>query len=119
MTNQSSDREFADRALKRLAPEIPQPAFEAALLAAYDGWNAARPQGRWAALREALRLFSESIWPGAPVWAPVSAFALALVIGAGLGAVLPPVPAGDEPVFSLEQPASFSLSSIGAVQEDL
>ena len=69
MTDESSDRIFADRALNRLPVEVPSPGFETALLAAYDAWNAGRPQGRWAAFRAGLRQFSESIWPGAPAWA--------------------------------------------------
>jgi hypothetical protein len=119
MTDESSDRTFADRALKRLPAETPPPGFEAALLAAYDAWNARRPQGRWAAFRAGLHQFSESIWPGAPAWAPVSAFAFALLMGAGLGVTLPSILADEQPAFSLEQPAAFSLSSTGAVQEDM
>jgi hypothetical protein len=88
-------------------------------MAAYDAWNARRPQGRWAAFRAALRQFSESIWPGAPAWAPASAFAFALLLGAGLGVTLPSILADEQPAFSLEQPAAFSLSPTGVVQEDM
>jgi hypothetical protein len=119
MTDESSDRTFADRALKRLAAKVPPPGFEAALLGAYDAWTARRPQGRWAAFGAGLRQFSESIWPGAPAWAPASAFAFALLLGAGLGVTLPSILADEQPAFSLEQPAAFSLSSIGVVQEDM
>jgi hypothetical protein len=119
MTDESSDRIFADRALKRLPAEIPPPGFEAALLAAYDAWTARRPQGRWAAFRAGLAQFSDSIWPGAPTWAPASAFTFALLLGAGLGVTLPSILADEQPAFSLEQPAAFSLSSTGAVQEDM
>jgi hypothetical protein len=119
MTDESSDRIFADRALRRLPAEIPPPGFEAALLAAYDAWNAQRPQGRWAAFRAASRQFSESIWPGAPAWAPASAFAVALLLGAGLGVTLPSIVADEPPAFSLEQPSAFSLSAADAAQEDM
>lgn len=119
MTDESSDRTFADRALKPLPAEVPPPGFEAALLAAYDAWNARRPQGRWAAFGVASRQFSDSIWPGAPAWAPASAFAFALLVGAGLGVTLPSILADEQPAFSLEQPAAFSLLSTGVVQEDL
>ena len=119
MTDESSDRIFTDRALKRLPAEVPPPGFEAALLAAYDAWNVQRPAGRWAALQAALRQFSESIWPGAPVWAPASAFVFALVVGAGLGVTLPSIVQDDQPAFSLEQPASFSLLAADTVQEGL
>jgi hypothetical protein len=119
MTDENFDRTFADRALKRLPAENSPPGFEAALLAAYDAWNAGRPQGRWVALLAAIGRFSDSVWPGAPVWAPASAFAFALLVGAGLGVTLPSILQGEQPAFSLEQPASFSLSSADTVQEDL
>lgn len=118
MTDDSSDRVFADRALKQLPAEVPPPGFERALLAAYDTWNARRADGLWAAFQAGFRRFSESIWPGAPLWAPASAFALALLVGGGLGAALPAM-ADEQPAFSLDQPASFSLSSAVAAQEDL
>ena len=73
----------------------------------------------WAAFRAGLRQFSESIWPGAPAWAPASAFAFALLLGAGLGVTLPSILADEQPAFSLEQPAAFSLSPTGVVQEDM
>ncbi|HWF64451.1 MAG TPA: hypothetical protein VN685_07575 [Rhizomicrobium sp.] len=119
MTDEGSDRIFVDRAFRRLPAEVPLPGFQVALLKAYDAWNARRPEGRWAALRAGLRQFSNSIWPGAPLWAPVSAFAFALLVGAGLGVTLPSILANEQPAFSLEQPASFSLSSAGVVQEDM
>ena len=119
MTDQSSDRIFMDRALRRLPDEISPQGFEAALLTAYDAWNIRRPAGRWTALSAALRRFFDSIWPDAPLWAPVSAFGLALLLGVGLGAALPSLLQQEQPVFSLEQPASFSLSSADTVQEDL
>ena len=119
MTDESSDQTFANHALNRLPAEVPPPGFEAALLAAYDAWNAGRPQGCWAAFRAASRQFSESIWPGAPVWAPASAFAFALLMGAGLGVALPSILADEQPAFSLEQPSAFSLSAADAAQEDM
>ena len=119
MTDESSDRIFAERALKRLPAEIPPLGFEAALLSAYDAWNERRPQGRWAALGAGLRQFSESIWPGAPAWAPASAFAFALLLGAGLGVTLPSILADEQPAFSLEQPSAFTLSAADAAQEDM
>jgi hypothetical protein len=119
MTDESSDRTFADRVLNRLPAEVPSPGFETALLAAYDAWNAERPQRRWAAFRAGWREFADSIWPGAPAWAPASAFAFALLVGAGLGVALPSALADEQPVFSLEQPAAFSLSAADAMQEDM
>ena len=119
MTDESSDRTFADRALIRLPAEVPSLGFQAALLEAYDAWNARRPEGRWAALRAGLGHFSNAIWPGAPLWAPASAFACALVLGAGLGAALPSRVNDEQPSFSLDQPANFSLNAVDVGQEGL
>lgn len=119
MTEDISDRNFAQRALDRLPAFGPPRELERALIAAYDVWNATRPQGRWPALQAGLRHFSDSIWPGAPLWAPVSAFAFALLVGVGLGATLPTIVNDEQPGFSLEQPASFSLSSADQAQEDM
>ena len=119
MTGDFSDQAFADRAVKRLPLTTPSPGFEAALLAAYDAWNAERPQGVRAAWKAGLSRFSEAIWPGAPVWAPASALAAALLVGAGLGAVLPAMTSTESMGFSLEQPATFNLLSSDMAQEDL
>jgi hypothetical protein len=121
MTDFGSDRDFTDRALRRMPREVPSPGFQKALLAAYDAWNAKREEGVWAQLRAGARQFADAVWPGVPLWAPVSALAFALLVGAGLGAALPSILMEDEPVaaFSLEQPASFNLSSADQVAEDL
>ena len=119
MTNEISDRDFAERALRRLPQPAPSPRFETALLAAYDAWNTERAKGPWAAWKASLRRFSETVWPGAPVWAPASALAVALLVGAGLGAALPAMVNGEQTGFSLEQPGSFSLFSSDMAQEDL
>ena len=119
MTDENSDPTFANRVLIRLPAEVPSPSFQAALLEAYDVWNARRPEGRWAALHAGLGHFSNAIWPGAPLWAPASAFALALVLGTGLGIALPPIANDEQPGFSLEQPANFSLNAVDATQEDM
>jgi hypothetical protein len=119
MTEDSSNRDFAQTALDRLPASGPSRGLERTLIAAYDAWNATRPEGRWPALQASLRHFLDSIWPGAPLWAPLSAFAFALLVGAGLGAALPSIVNDEQPGFSLEQPASFSLSAIDVTQEDM
>jgi hypothetical protein len=118
MSDEISDRDFADRVARHLPPTAMPPGFEAALLAAYDAWAEARPSGRWAAWRAGLRRLAELVWPGVPAWAPVAAFAAALLVGAGLGTALP-LAADDDAVFSLEQPAAFNLLSSDRPQEDL
>jgi hypothetical protein len=108
--NDRSDAEFAERALARLPAVTPAPGFEAALLAAYDGWQSRRPAGPWAAFQGAVHAFADLVWPGAPLWAPASAFAVALLLGVGLGAMLPSL-GGGRMAFSLEQTPGFTLIS--------
>jgi hypothetical protein len=102
-------RALAERALAHLPRPSLSPAFEAALLASYDGWRAGRRRGMAAGLAGAVRAFAATVWPGAPAWAPAGAFAAALLIGIGLGAVVPG--SGQRQAFSLEQAPSFSLVS--------
>jgi hypothetical protein len=119
MTDDISDRAFADRTFRHLPAVTPSPGLEAALLAAYDAWNAERPRGWWAARKAGLSGFCETVWPGAPLWAPVSALAVALLVGAGIGAALPATADAEPTGFSLEQPASFTLVASDTTQEDL
>lgn len=116
MTDENSDRDFVDRALRRLPLPAPSAGFEAALMAGYDAWNAERKKGVWAAAKAGLRGFSDMIWPGAPLWVPASALAAALLMGAGLGVVLPA--AADQSGFSLEQPGNFSLFASDTTAEE-
>ena len=119
MTGDFSDQAFVDRAVKRLPLTTPSPGFEAALLAAYDAWNVERVNGPWAAWKAGLRGFSETVWPGAPLWAPASALAAALLVGAGLGAALPAMTNVEPPGFSLERTGNFNLLTPDLLQEDL
>jgi hypothetical protein len=93
---------FVTRALARLPEPVPPPGLNRALLAAYDARPARR--GLWAGL-------CEIVWPGAPLWAPASAFAAALLLGVTLGAVLPTMRDAGVMRFSLDQPASFNLDT--------
>lgn len=119
MTEDNSEGDFAERALNKLPASAAPRELERALVAAYDAWNATRRGGLWGALQAGLRHFSDSIWPGAPLWALLSAFAFALFVGAGLGVALPSIVNDEQPGFSLEQPASFSLSAVDVTQEDM
>jgi hypothetical protein len=117
MTGNLSDRDFAERAVKRLGQPSAPAGLEAVLLAAYDKWNASRGRGFWSGWKSALEVAFDIIWPGAPLWAPASALAVALLVGASLGALLPAMLAQDQQSFSLEQPPSFSLLSSDTAPE--
>ena len=100
--------DFVERTLELLPAVAPSAGLSAALLAAYDAQRA--PRGLWARL-------CQIVWPDAPLWAPASAFAAALLLGVSLGVLLPG--AGDEGTrFSLDQPSSFSLLT-SDMEEDL
>ena len=118
MTGEISDRRFAEQALAKLPAVTPSSGLEAALLAAYDAWQRERVQGPWAAFKAGLGRFSQTIWPGAPLWAPAAAFAASLLVGATLGAFLPAVREMEPASFSLDHTQSFSLLAPSAMQED-
>jgi hypothetical protein len=117
MTGDTSDARFASRALSRLPAAAPVPGFEAALLAAYDGWQARRSAGLAAAIAGAVRGFFHLVWPGAPAWVPAGAFAISLLAGATLGATLP-VLDSERTAFSLDRTPGFILLSAD-LEEDL
>ena len=119
MSDDISDRQFADRALARLPADPLSPRLEAALLAAYDAWRMERARGPWAALKASVREFGQTIWPGAPLWAPAAVFAASLLIGAMIGEFLPAASEFEPQAFSLEHAQNFSLLASDAAQEDL
>ncbi len=67
----------------------PASALSARILADFDAVSARR--ARWS-----LSWFVDAVWPGAPVWKPAAAFGLSLMIGLGVGTLLPVYGAGDE-----------------------
>ena len=113
-----SDPQFVDRALARLPAVSPSAAFEAALLAGYDGWRAQRHAGLLASLAGAARGFAQMVWPGAPLWAPAAALSLALLLGAGLGSILPGLDGGAMG-FSLDRTPGFTALLSADGEEDL
>ncbi|HXS05621.1 MAG TPA: hypothetical protein VN723_02430 [Rhizomicrobium sp.] len=118
MSEDISDRQFAERALARLPADPSSPRLEVALLATYDAWRAERGKGPWTALKAGLWEFGQAIWPGAPLWVPAAAFAASLLVGVLLGASLPPLSEREPQGFSLERTENFSLLT-DAQQEDL
>jgi hypothetical protein len=113
------DAVLTARALAALPPVSPSPALRQALIAAYDAWQDQRPAGIRGELAAGLRRFSQMIWPGAPVWAPGSVLAAALIAGIAIGAALP-YPGGTERMaFSLDEPPAFSLGGSELVEESL
>ena len=117
MTGELSDRDFTDRAVKKLARASTPAGLQTALLAAYDGWNASRGGRLRSSWKTGVRFVVDIVWPGAPVWVPASALAAALLLGAGLGILLPAMMSRQPQAFSLEQPSSFSLLSSDMMQE--
>jgi small basic protein len=62
--------------------------------------------------RRLAQRWGELLWPGAPVWQPVSALALSLVIGLTAGALVPAVAASsassDQVVAALDTTATVT-----------
>lgn len=103
-----NDTQFVNRAMARLPQAQVSPRLTDAMLAAFDEVQASQQAGVWAVLGAGIRRLGDTVWPGAPLWAPASAFAAALVAGVSLGAVVPAM--GDtRTYFSLDEPASFNL----------
>jgi hypothetical protein len=79
--------EIDDAKLDRLLDAVTAPAVPAALeqriLVDFD-----RVQARWSFTR-LLHGMADAVWPGAPVWQPAGALALALLIGVGAAAFAP------------------------------
>ena len=117
--NELSDAQFTDRALARLPAVSPPAGFEAGLLAGYDGWRARRRAGLAAVLAGAARGLAQLVWPGAPAWAPAGALTLALLLGAGLGAVLPGGLDRMVSGFSLDRTPGFTTLISSDGEEDL
>jgi hypothetical protein len=119
MREEVSDRLFAERALSQLPTEALPPRLEAALLAGYESWRAARAKGLLAAIGAGLRSFTQTVWPGAPLGAPAAAFAASLLVGAMIGIWLPAADDSEPQIFSLEHTQNFTLLGADAAQEDL
>ncbi|MGB8600939.1 MAG: hypothetical protein WCD42_01955 [Rhizomicrobium sp.] len=92
-----SDRAFVDRIVQesraadglrsqsRIVPDLPA-GLSARILAGFDATFA--PRRSWS------QRLADAIWPGAPLWQPGFALALALICGLGLG-LLPSVQSGN------------------------
>src|SRR6185312_7771973 len=111
--NELSDAQFTDRALARLPAVSPPAGFEAGLLAGYDGWRARRRAGLAAVLAGAARGLAQLVWP------PAGALTLALLLGAGLGAVLPGGLDRMVSGFSLDRTPGFTTLISSDGEEDL
>ena len=100
---QTDDAVFANAILKSLPEPAVPGGLEARILADFDRVSARRGSGL--AQRLAQR-WGELLWPGAPVWQPVSALALSLVIGLTAGALVPAFavssPSSDQVVAALD-----------------
>jgi hypothetical protein len=84
--NEMDDKHFADKVLKGLPTVAVSQGLEARILADFDRLSARRPSGVLAMLSHG---WSERLWPGAPVWQPISLLALSLIVGLTAGAFLP------------------------------
>jgi hypothetical protein len=88
----AQDADRLDRLLNAVAAPAVPAALERRIMADFDRVQrhaeADRMAARWTFAR-ALRRLADAVWPGAPVWQPACAFALALLIGTGVAAFAP------------------------------
>ena len=82
------DAAFADAILKGLPATAVPAALQARILADFER-VAARRASRWT--HRIAQHWSELLWPGVPVWQPVSMLALSLIVGLTAGAFVPAV----------------------------
>ena len=83
------DAAFTMRVLSTLPPVAPTDALQERVLADFDAVAAKRRRSpRFAAMR-LVRKLSDAVWPGVPLWQPVSIFALSLLIGLAAGTQMP------------------------------
>ena len=82
-------RDAATRDRAEAAPA----ALSARILADFEAVSAKR----WS-----LSRIVDAIWPGAPVWKPAAALGLSLMIGLGVGALLPAYGAPDDTAVALD-----------------
>lgn len=97
VTETQEEAAHLDRLLAQVvAPAVP-PGLERRILADFD-----TVQARWS-FSKAVRRAADAVWPGAPVWQPAAAFALALFVGFGAAAFAPVDVAPDDSAFTLDQ----------------
>ena len=80
------DAAFADAILKGQPAAAVPAALQARILADFDRVAARRASGL---AHRIAQHWSERLWPGVPVWQPVSVLALSLIVGLTAGAFVP------------------------------
>ncbi len=103
--NNNDDAVLVGKLLQALPSAAVSPALEARILADFDRLAFARSNG-WMA-HFAVR-WGELLWPGAPLWQPVSLLALSLVVGLTAGAFVPSATASDQ---------SFAVADTSSVMD--
>ena len=103
------DTAFADAILKNLPAGAVPAALEARIMADFDRLAARR---RPSPLQALVARWSETLWPGAPVWQPASVLALSLIIGLAAGSFVPTVstvsPVSDQLISALDTSVAYA-----------
>lgn len=86
MGENEQDAKFVNDLLRRLPTTPVSSALEARILADFDAVAAKRKPG---ALLRLARHWRDRVWPGAPVWQPISLLAVSLAIGLMAGTLVP------------------------------
>lgn len=86
MGENERDAKFVNDLLRRLPTTPVSSALQSRILADFDDVAAKRKPG---ALLRLVQRWRDRVWPGAPVWQPVSLLAFSLAIGLMAGTLVP------------------------------
>ncbi len=86
MGENEQDAAFVSELLRRLPTTSVPAALESRILADFDAVAAKRKPGALVGLAQRWR---DRVWPGAPIWQPISLLAVSLAIGLMAGTLVP------------------------------
>ena len=112
------EQDALDEALGALGPVSAPATLAVRLLDDFDTAMERRRSQIWPRIRAVAEALGYAMWPGAPLWQPLSALGLALALGLLAGAVLPtdqPIRETDPTVASSPLDMSASLDSIDLI----
>jgi hypothetical protein len=84
-------------------------ALQARILADFDVVSAGRARPLAVRIGAFLARVSDAAWPGVPAWKPAAALGLSLMIGLGVGALLPAYGPADDMSAALDVPQGLDM----------
>ncbi|MGD0143554.1 MAG: hypothetical protein ABSC92_10370 [Rhizomicrobium sp.] len=93
----------------RIAAISSSGALQARILADFDTVSAGRARPLAVRIGVFLARVSDAAWPGAPAWKPAAVLGLSLMIGLGVGALLPVYGPADDMSAALDVPQGLDV----------